>query len=312
MTIFELDRLLVACGALAHCVDPLHDDRHLPRGLGAGEALGRERNLCLVASRFRVEVEWRNQRNGERGSGHALEGSDQSGGFWFFDADNVELIVKALDGRQITGAWWIFYGALSDVEYWIVVTDTETGVTRIYRNEPFDICGRGDTAAFPEAGGEAVSTGSNEALPTSSWLPAPLHPALDLEPRLQSRDACVPGDLTLCLLDGRFEVEVGWRNHRNGDTGVGTAIPFSDRSGFFWFFDSGNTELVVKALDGQSVNGSFWFFYGARTRGGGVPWTAGASRSAQLLLRSLWALCGEPTIADDLEGAADLEAECLV
>ncbi len=109
-----------------------------------------DRHLCLLGGRFKVEVEWRNQRNGQRGFGHALLGSDQSGYFWFDNADSIELVVKALDGRPITGAHWLFYGALSDVEYWVTVTDTATGSVKLYRNAPGNICGVGDTAAFPQ------------------------------------------------------------------------------------------------------------------------------------------------------------------
>ena len=217
-----------------------------------------DRHLCLLGGRFKVEVEWRNQRNGERGFGHALAGSDQSGYFWFFQMENVELIVKALDGRPLTGAHWLFYGALSDVEYWVTVTDTATGSVKLYRNEPGNICGVGDTTAFPQAAAATTDTSGHGA----SWR---LLEGLELgsEPSLTPRAACVPGPLTLCILGGRFQVDVTWRDHRTGQSGVGSAIPFSDLSGFFWFDNPASIELVVKALDGRVVNGQFWFFYGA-------------------------------------------------
>ena len=207
-----------------------------------------DRHLCLLGGRFKVEVEWRNQRNGERGFGHALVGSDQSGYFWFFQMENVELIVKALDGRPITGAHWLFYGALSDVEYWVTVTDTATGSVKLYRNAPGNICGVGDTAAFPQA---AAATTGTERPAAASWRVLEGRGAPS-EPSLAPRAACVPDPHTLCLLGGRFQVEVTWRNHRNGQTGVGSAIPFSDQSGFFWFFNQANIELVVKSLDGRA------------------------------------------------------------
>jgi hypothetical protein len=216
--------------------------------------------LCLLGGRFKVEVEWRNQRTGARGTGHALPGSDQSGYFWFFQSENVELIVKAIDGRANNGAHWLFYGALSDVEYWVTVTDTATGERKLYHNPPGGICGVGDTRAFPQAGAAGAATAPIDdraaGADSTSWLlPAP--------PALTRRAVCVPDATTLCLLGGRFQVEVDWRNHRNGATGVGTAIPFSDQTGFFWFFDTVNIELVVKSLDGRGNNGKFWFFYGA-------------------------------------------------
>jgi hypothetical protein len=104
--------------------------------------------LCLLGGRFRVEVTWHDQHNGGDGVGHAVAGTDKSGYFWFFNQANVELVVKALDARPVNGRFWIFYGALSDVEYTITVTDTEAGGTKTYVNQPGDVCGRADTTAF--------------------------------------------------------------------------------------------------------------------------------------------------------------------
>jgi heme/copper-type cytochrome/quinol oxidase subunit 2 len=67
-------------------------------------------------------------------------------------------------------------------------------------------------------------------------------------------------DATLCLGDGaRFHVEASWRE-ANGTSGAGHAVALTANAGYFWFFDSSNVELVVKALDGCTVNGHFWFF----------------------------------------------------
>jgi hypothetical protein len=46
-------------------------------------------------------------------------------------------------------------------------------------------------------------------------------------------------------------------------TGLGTAQTLTGDTGYFWFFDPANVELVVKILDGRSINGEFWVFYGA-------------------------------------------------
>jgi len=53
-----------------------------------------------------------------------------------------------LDGRSINGHFWVFYGALSDVQYTITVTDTITGAVRTYTNPQDAFASRGDTAAF--------------------------------------------------------------------------------------------------------------------------------------------------------------------
>jgi hypothetical protein len=74
--------------------------------------------------------------------------------------------------------------------------------------------------------------------------------------------SCQAGPNNLCLA-GRFQVVVGWT--LPGASGAGGALPGSDRTGAFWFFDRGNTEVVVKVLDGRVINGHFWVFYGSVT-----------------------------------------------
>jgi hypothetical protein len=75
--------------------------------------------------------------------------------------------------------------------------------------------------------------------------------------------ACAAGPADLCLLNNRFQVEVHWINQHSGNAaGIGTPLPGTNQTGYFWFFNPENTELVVKMVDGRSFNGHFWFFYG--------------------------------------------------
>ncbi|HMB52721.1 MAG TPA: hypothetical protein VKU40_05355 [Thermoanaerobaculia bacterium] len=212
---------------------------------------------CLGAGgRFVVRVLYRDHHNGGEGKGLSLPaaGSNRSAFFWFFRPDNVELVVKVLDGTPVNGAYWTFYGALSDVEYWVVVEDRERGVRRIYHNPPGELCGLGDTQSMPVfAGSTATAAEPAFGLLGLDAATAGSHPT----------EPCVADAETLCLLDGRFQVRVAWQDQHNGGSGVGGALPFADRSGFFWFFRPDNVELVVKVLDGTPVNGKIWVFYGA-------------------------------------------------
>jgi hypothetical protein len=113
------------------------------------ECVASSQALCLLDGRFRVEVTWRNHRNGATGTGTAVTFSDQTGFFWFFDPANIELVAKSLDGRGVNGEFWFFYGALSDVEYTIKVTDMVTLAEHFYNNAGGNICGVGDIEAFP-------------------------------------------------------------------------------------------------------------------------------------------------------------------
>ncbi len=107
--------------------------------------------LCLRDGRFEARVHWANPDvPDDFGSGVAIPVaiSDESGLFWFFDSENVELVVKVLDGRVLNGKYWVFYGALSDVEYWITVRDTVGGLNRTYHNPPRQLGGQRDLEAF--------------------------------------------------------------------------------------------------------------------------------------------------------------------
>jgi hypothetical protein len=66
----------------------------------------------------------------------------------------------------------------------------------------------------------------------------------------------------LCLKNGRFRVQVSWRDHQ-GNTGTGRPVPLGEDTGTFSFFSSSNVELLVKILDGRSLNDHFWVFYGS-------------------------------------------------
>ncbi|HZF13947.1 MAG TPA: NBR1-Ig-like domain-containing protein [Thermoanaerobaculia bacterium] len=223
------------------------------------------RDLSLLGGRFRVEVSWRDH-SGRAGFGRAIPATRETGFFWFFDPSNTELVVKMLDGGTVNGKYWAFYGALSDVEYWIDVTDTATGAVHEYHNPDGNLCGGADTSAFPSAPHAAVAGGlggSDLALGGSPLLAALAPLPASAPSTLAAAVACVPDAQSLCLLSGQFKVSVQFRNPNDGTTGAGQAVPGSDASGTFWFFSPTNTELVVKALDGRALNSKYWIFYGA-------------------------------------------------
>ncbi len=61
---------------------------------------------------------------------------------------NVELVIKVLDGTAINGHFWVFYGALSNVQYTITVTDTQTQAVKTYTNPSGTLASVADTSAF--------------------------------------------------------------------------------------------------------------------------------------------------------------------
>lgn len=203
--------------------------------------------LCLGDRRFEVTVQWNDSRVGA-GDGHAHRDSGSSGLFWFFREENLELAVKVLDGTSVNGHHWVGYGALSDVEYSIQVLDRMTGERASYFNPKGHYCGSIDVSALPGPG----STSQSHSPPRLVF-------AQSEEPT----GACVADEETLCLREGRFAVSVDWQSRDRA--GMGHAIPGGDESGKFWFFAPKNLELLVKVLDGRSINGHFWLYWGALT-----------------------------------------------
>jgi photosystem II stability/assembly factor-like uncharacterized protein len=106
--------------------------------------------LCLNGGRFRVESRWRVSAptDPQTGAGTAVPLTSDTGYFWFFSPNNVELVVKVVDGRPVNGKFWVFYGALSDVEYQIAVTDIVTGAVKVYSNPSGTLASVADTNAF--------------------------------------------------------------------------------------------------------------------------------------------------------------------
>ena len=235
--------------------------------------------LCLRGGRFELRADWTNpDRAGDFGAGTAVpvDVSAESGLFWFFSPANIELVTKVLDGSSLNGYYWMFFGALSDVEYWLTLRDTAAGgLQRTYHNPPKEVCGQSDTRAFP--GDLASLLGLSSSVEASSG-PAPVEPvrlsavplAEAAAPAADSAGRCESTSNRLCLLEDRFAIDVNFIDPNISDPDVdpesaATVAPSlgTANTGFFWFFNQENIELAVKVLDGRGINGKFWLLYGA-------------------------------------------------
>jgi hypothetical protein len=89
--------------------------------------------LCL-RDRFRVQATWK-AADGRAGAAtvQAVPAAG-SGLFWFTSPDNLELLVKVLDGCDQNGHFWVFAGPATDLQFLLTVTDTATGTVRVYFN----------------------------------------------------------------------------------------------------------------------------------------------------------------------------------
>lgn len=73
---------------------------------------------------------------------------------------------------------------------------------------------------------------------------------------------CVANDTTLCLSNTRFKVQVRWATS-NGQTGDGHAVGITGDTGYFWFFDRANVEMVLKVIN--ACPSRYWVFAGGLT-----------------------------------------------
>jgi hypothetical protein len=237
--------------------------------------------VCLNQGRFRVELQW--ESADDAGAGAAVRLTNDTGYSWFFNADNVEVMVKVLDGCAFNQRYWVFAGGLTDVEVVMKVIDSQTGVAATYYNRPgtafqpvqdqdtFAVCPQGANRygesryLLGEEEMEAVRGGMDLAAAAVSAepgfeLPLPFQVA-------QAQDgggSCVPDERTLCLEDGRYEVRATWEKP-DGEAGDAVAWPLTGDTGLYWFFAPTNVEMVLKVLDGCGVNSHRWVFAGGLT-----------------------------------------------
>ena len=211
--------------------------------------------LCL-GGRFEVRLGWESPNLELGGVARAVPLTDDTGAFWFFDPDNLEVMLKVIDGRGTNGHFWIYFGALSDVRYTVSVADTLTGRTKVYRNPAGIQASVGDIQAFEELPTPPVVTVPVITVPVAT--PTGSFPK---RARVNSAGKSI-------VLD-RFQVDVAWRSTADCNDpscqGEGTAVQLTDDTLAFWFFGDQNLEMAVKMVDGREVNGNFWVYFGALT-----------------------------------------------
>lgn len=202
--------------------------------------------LALHGGRIEVRSAWRD-RHGPLGAGRPRPISDHNGAFWFFRPNNLELAVKALDGRPVNERFWSFATPLTTLEHEVTLLDTATGQDVTWQGRAGDPRSTADLRSLVEL------------LPAGDPLPAGGQVAAVEEPATAAGGSC--SGPTLCLLGGRFRVTVTWRDG-SGGSGIGAPMPLTPTSGAFSFFRPDNLEVAIKILDGRPVNGHFWVFLG--------------------------------------------------
>ena len=200
-----------------------------------------------------------------------LESRD-SGLMYFFDRDNVEALVKVLNGCAINGHHWVFVAPVTDLKFQLRVTDLygDHPGTWLHENR---VAGRtartrSDTTAFPcttaevaTAKAKAADAGEGAgAFPGGDSAPA-TYAAPASATRLLAGAAtdCTPSGPALTL-SGGYTVSMCYETSAGA---VGQARDWgldSSQSALLYFFDRNNVEVLIKVLDGCGVNGHRWVF----------------------------------------------------
>ena len=190
----------------------------------------------------------------------------ESGGFWFFSPDNLEVVLKLLDGCGTNGNYWIYSAGLTNLEVTVGVIDTWSGQTWVFDND--------QATPFPPVG-EISSLPVCNALPKAAALSAPtVSPSPPLPPSpshwtdstftglaADSEGTCVADATHLCLQSNRFRVSARFATP-GGELRDARVVPLGTDSGALWFFWPANLELFVKVLDacGLANFESFWVY----------------------------------------------------
>lgn len=211
--------------------------------------------LCLNNNRFKIEVDWSDASGNPQtvsdlsfgGQGRATPVSDVWTGMWFFDPDNLDVLIHVFQGCGFNDQYWVFAASTTNVEVTLTVTDTQTGTSKVFENpqgmpfEPIE-----DTEAFSTCPKNAQVSLFSQA------------ESFDSDSSVEAHDGSTPCEetsTTVCLHDGRFEVTVETPNAPSPAQKLadGTAaFPFSNPT----FFD-----LMVNVVDGSSANGQYWVNY---------------------------------------------------
>lgn len=124
--------------APADAVQPLSERPEVDRlsldGPGAppgGGPLGGQPTLFLGEGwRFTLEAQW--QTDGASGPGIPVQWTTDTGAFFFFRRDNIELVVKVLEGCSLTGHYWVFAAGMTNVG--VTLTVRSPTASRTYVN----------------------------------------------------------------------------------------------------------------------------------------------------------------------------------
>lgn len=149
---FDLSLLFADYSEFRHAeCRTIWDDYGASQPPSGGSCVNTDREICLgEGDRFEVKIEWHG--SGETAFKPAFVSSlrtADAGMFYYSNPNNLEFLLKVLNGCPMNNNYWVFFAATTNVAFNVTVTDTETGARRLYSNQeghPADTIT--DTTAF--------------------------------------------------------------------------------------------------------------------------------------------------------------------
>jgi PKD repeat protein len=152
-----------AAGSLVSALGPQTDEEHL---------------TLLSAHPFDITLTATDPRTGATGAGKVISQNDIYGIFSLpgitGNAGNPEVIVKMVDASGIGQDYWVFYAALTDLNYTLTVKESATGNTKSYSDVTVGttVCGKFDTSGFRVTPTPTPTPTSPAATPTATPSPS--------------------------------------------------------------------------------------------------------------------------------------------
>lgn len=101
-------------------------------GGSTGPCVANSTTMCLNNNRFQVRGTF--STGSQSGQAQVVKLTSDTGYLWFFNSQNVEVVLKVLNACGVNSRYWVFAGGLTDVQVTLTVTDTQTGGMKQYTN----------------------------------------------------------------------------------------------------------------------------------------------------------------------------------
>jgi PKD repeat protein len=217
----------------------------------------------LSAHPFNIALTATDPRTGATGQGQVIAQNDVFGIFSLpgitGNAGNPEVIVKMVDASGIGQNYWVFYAALTDLNYTLAVEEAATGNTKTYGDAKIGttVCGKFDTSGFVFTPTPPAPTPT----PTPSPSPTPTAKPAAIVVNLVATDfqwSFNGAGSTFTMRVGQaYELHIG-----NGDPTGRAAHGFGGVPGLgipAHFLPNGGPPVVVTFTPNASQTGTFFF-----------------------------------------------------